>query len=118
MFIVPFSFRIAPRAKTSASKKTENDASSSAPVPDRSSESKSSDFANSQVQVDELEKAMERVISLVDQGRAGEFGARCDAILGFSPSSRNVAARVLKAKHRRLRIPYQSFGSSATPIAN
>ncbi|ONK58410.1 uncharacterized protein A4U43_C09F12160 [Asparagus officinalis] len=58
---------MAPRMKASDAKRARTDASPSVLSPDRDSEPKPSDSV--QAQLEELENAMKRVISLVDQDR-------------------------------------------------
>ncbi|ONK77950.1 uncharacterized protein A4U43_C02F12630 [Asparagus officinalis] len=62
-------FSMAPRPKASASKKKASDASSSTIVPGHDPEPKPSDSANLQIHMEELEGAVKRAISVVDQGR-------------------------------------------------
>ncbi|ONK54871.1 uncharacterized protein A4U43_UnF10280 [Asparagus officinalis] len=69
VLVSPFSFSMAPRSKASTPKKKVSGASSSTTAPGHDPEPKPSDLVNLQIYIEQLEGAMKRMISIVDQGR-------------------------------------------------
>ncbi|ONK60117.1 uncharacterized protein A4U43_C08F14500 [Asparagus officinalis] len=80
VLVFPFSFSMVSLSKASASKKKASDASSSTAAPGHDPEPKPSDSANLQIHMKELEGAMKRAISIVDQDR-GAFADLKQALL-------------------------------------